>query len=140
MPNNNISPQNQENQSDVFVYYTEQDIEDLKKVCDDYSKVLDKTIEAQRDYERAIEEIAKTRKTWFCEWMKNNSSGVKTFSLNEYQRTMEDIEEKCMAWVREEVKKDHSAKSSLMDDYRPEDNEMWNLMLTVFEKERRAGC
>jgi hypothetical protein len=41
----------------VFNGAYQNDVDDMKKACDDYSKVLDTAIEAKRDYQRAIKEI-----------------------------------------------------------------------------------
>lgn len=58
----------------LCAHYTKKDIDDVKKLCDDYFKVLDETIAAQRVYERARDEIEDRRVTRTREWMKKNGS------------------------------------------------------------------
>jgi hypothetical protein len=67
----------------VFNGAYQNDVDDMKKACDDYSKVLDKTIEAKRDYRRAIEEIEKKRRTRVREEMEKDSN-IKP--LDDYKR------------------------------------------------------
>jgi hypothetical protein len=60
----------------LFVYYTKEDIDNVKKVCDSYSEVLDETIEAGRNYQRAVEEIDMRRRAQVgdLEEMKKNGN------------------------------------------------------------------